>query len=179
MAHLLDTTRLRLRTLAPDDAAFYLALVNEPAFIDAIGDRGIRTVTAARCAIVDGPMAMQRALGHSLCLVERKHDGTPIGMCGLIKRDTLPEVDLGYAIMAYYSGQGYATEAAAGVLAHAASLGIRRVLAITSAGNTGSNAVLRKIGMRFEKIVYLAPDDPGTLLHAYDFPPDWVGAAGG
>ena len=112
MAHLLDTARLRLRTLAQGDAAFYLELVNEPAFIDAIGERGIRTLLAARRAIVDGPMAMHRALGHALCLVELKHDATPIGICGLIKRDTLPGVDIGYAIPARYSGQGYATEAA-------------------------------------------------------------------
>ena len=98
-------------------------------------------------------MAMHRALGHALCLVELKHDGTPIGICGLIKRDTLPGVDIGYAI-----------------LAHAAALGVRRVLAITSPGNAGSNAVLRHIGMRFEKIVYLVPGDPGTLLYAYDCP---------
>jgi len=172
MTHLLDTARLRLRTLTLDDAAFYLELVTSAAFIDAIGDRGIRTLAAARRAIVDGPMAMQRSLGHSLCLVELKHDGTPIGMCGLIKRDTLPSVDIGYAILARYSGQGYATEAAAAVLAHAASLGIKRVLAITSPGNAGSNAVLRRIGMRFEKIVHLTQGDPGTLLYAYDCPAD-------
>ncbi|GGE76738.1 GNAT family N-acetyltransferase [Massilia psychrophila] len=168
MTHVLETERLRLRTLALIDAAFYLELVNVPAFIEYIGERGIRTLPAARQAIVDGPMAMQRALGHSLCLVELKHDGTPIGICGLIKRDTLPHVDIGYAFMPHYGGQGYATEAAAGVLAHAAALGIRRVLAITSPGNAGSKAVLRKIGMRFKKIVYLAPGDPETLLYSYD-----------
>ena len=168
--HIFDTERLRLRTLALDDAAFYLELVNVPAFIEYIGDRGIRSLPAARQAIIDGPMAMQRALGHSLCLVELKHDGTPIGMCGLIKRDTLPETDIGYAFMPQYGGQGYATEAAAAVLAHAATLGLRRVLAITSPGNAGSKAVLRKIGMRFEKVVHLAPGDPGTLLYSHDFP---------
>ena len=168
MTHVLETERLRLRTLALIDAAFYLELVNVPAFIEYIGDRGIRTLPAARQAIVDGPMAMQRARGHSLCLVELKHDGTPIGICGLIKRDALPHVDIGYAFMPHYGGQGYATEAAAGVLAHATALGIRRVLAITSPANAGSKAVLRKIGMRFKKIVYLAPGGPDTLLYSYD-----------
>ena len=168
--HILDTERLRLRTLAPDDAPFYLEVVNDPAFIEYIGDRGIRTLDAARQAIADGPMAMQAALGHSLCLVELKQDGAPIGMCGLIKRETLPEVDIGYAFLPQFGGKGYATEAAAGVLAYAPSLGIRRVLAITSPGNAGSNAVLRKIGMRFEEVVHLTPEDPGTLLYSYDFP---------
>jgi RimJ/RimL family protein N-acetyltransferase len=169
MTHLLDTERLRLRLLTPDDAPFYLQVVNGAGFIEFIGDRGIRTLEAARQAIVEGPMAMQAAVGHSLCLVELKQDGTPVGMCGLIKRDALPDVDIGYAFLPQHGGKGYATEAAAGVLAFANSIGKRRVLAITSPGNAGSNAVLRKIGMRFEKLVYLTPDDPGTMLHSYDF----------
>jgi RimJ/RimL family protein N-acetyltransferase len=166
--HILATERLRLRTLAPQDAPFYLQVVNEPAFIAFIGDRGIRTVDAARQAIVDGPMAMQAALGHSLYLVERTDDGAPIGMCGLIKRETLAEVDLGYAYLPQYGRQGYATEAAAGVLAHAARLGMARVLAITSPANAASNAVLKRVGMQFQEMVYLTPDDPGTLLFSYD-----------
>src|SRR5665647_1932 len=117
--HILDTERLRLRTLAPEDAAFYLEVVNDPAFIEYIGDRGIRTLDAARKAIAGGPTAMQAALGHSLCLVELKDDDAPIGMCGLIKRDTLPEVDIGYAFLPRFGGKGYATEAAAAVLAYA------------------------------------------------------------
>jgi RimJ/RimL family protein N-acetyltransferase len=167
---ILDTERLRLRTLTLDDAPFYLEVVNTSGFIEYIGDRGIRTVDAARKAIAEGPMAMQAALGHSLCLVERKQDGAPIGMCGLIKRDTLPEVDIGYAFLPQFGGKGYATEAAAGVLAYAPTIGIRRVLAITSPGNAGSNAVLKKIGMRFEELVQLTPEDTGTLLYSYDFP---------
>jgi RimJ/RimL family protein N-acetyltransferase len=168
MMRILDTERLSLRTLTPEDAAFYLDVINVPAFHEFIGDRGIRTLDAARKAIADGPMAMQAALGHSLCLVQLKSDGTPIGMCGLIKRETLPEVDVGYAFLPRFGGQGYATEAAAGVLAHAPTLGIRRVLAITSPGNAASNAVLRKIGMRFQEVVHLTPEDPGTMLWAYD-----------
>ncbi|MES2756113.1 MAG: GNAT family N-acetyltransferase [Pseudomonadota bacterium] len=168
--HILDTERLRLRTLELDDAEVYLKVVNEPAFIEFIGDRGIRTLEAARQAIVDGPVAMQQSLGHSLYLVERKDDGVAIGMCGLIKRETLPEVDIGYAYLPRYGGKGYATEAAAGVLAYAGGIGIRRLLAITSPGNAASNAVLKRIGMRFDEVVYLTPEDPGTLLYSYDFP---------
>jgi RimJ/RimL family protein N-acetyltransferase len=167
---ILDTERLRLRTLTLDDAPFYLEVVNSPGFIEFIGDRGIRTEDEARKAIAEGPIAMQAALGHSLCMVERKQDGAPVGMCGLIKRDTLPDVDIGYAFLPQFFGQGYATEAAAGVLAYARTLGIRRLLAITSPGNIGSNAVLKKIGMHFEEMVYLTPEDTGTLLYAYDFP---------
>jgi RimJ/RimL family protein N-acetyltransferase len=167
---ILETERLRLRTLRVDDAPFYLEVVNDPAFIEHIGDRGIRTIDAARKAIAEGPLAMQAALGHSLCLVELKQDGAPIGMCGLIKRESLPEVDIGYAFLPQFGGKGYATEAAAGMLAYAPTIGIRRVLAITSPQNAGSNAVLKKIGMRFEEVVRLTPEDTGTLLYSYDFP---------
>jgi RimJ/RimL family protein N-acetyltransferase len=169
MTHILDTERLRLRTLALDDAPFYLEVVNTPGFIEFIGDRGIRTVEAAREAIAGGPMAMQASLGHSLYLVERKEDGAPIGMCGLIKRDSLADVDIGYAFLPEFGGKGYATEAAAGVLAYAPSVGIRRLVAITSPGNDASDAVLRRIGMRFEKLVYLTPEDTGTQLFFHDF----------
>jgi RimJ/RimL family protein N-acetyltransferase len=167
---ILETARLRLRTLALDDAPFYLELVNDPSFIEHIGDRGIRTLDAARRAIIEGPMAMQAALGHSLCMVQLKHDGAPIGMCGLIKRETLPGVDVGYAFLPQFCGKGYATEAAAGALALAPTIGIRRVLAITSPGNAGSKAVLEKIGMQFQEVVHLTPEDTGTLLYSVDFP---------
>jgi RimJ/RimL family protein N-acetyltransferase len=166
--HILDTERLRLRTLELDDAPFYLRVVNTQGFIKFIGDRGIRTVDAAREAIAGGPVAMHAALGHSLYLVERKADGAPLGMCGLIKRDTLPEVDIGYAFLPQFGGKGYATEAAAGTLAYAATIGIRRVLAITSPDNAASNAVLKKVGMQFQEMVRLTPEDTGTLLYSYD-----------
>lgn len=168
--HILDTERLRLRTLSADDAPFYLEVVNTQGFIEFIGDRGIRTAEAAREAIAGGPVAMQAALGHSLYLVERKEDGAAIGMCGLIKRETLPDVDIGYAYLPQFGGKGYATEAAAGVLAYARTIGIRRLLAITSPGNEASNAVLKKIGMQFQELVHLTPEDTGTLLYSYDLP---------
>lgn len=166
---ILETERLRLRLLTQDDAPIYLEVVNTPGFIKFIGDRGIRTEDAAREAIAAGPIAMQASLGHSLYLVERKEDGAPIGMCGLIKRETLEDVDIGYAYLPQFSGKGYATEAAAGVLAYAPSIGIRRLVAITSPGNDASDAVLRRIGMRLEKLVYLTPEDKGTQLFSYDY----------
>ena len=170
MTVVLDTARLRLRTVRVDDAAFYLGLVNEPSFIANIGDRGIRTLEAARDAVSSGPMLMYATRGHSLYVVERKSDGAAIGMCGLIKRDTLADVDIGYALLPAYWGQGYAYEAAAAVLAHARDgLKLRRLVAITSPGNTASNALLQKIGLRFERIVHLTPDDSGTNLYALEW----------
>src|SRR3954464_10975804 len=108
--HIIETGRLRLRAITCDDASFYLELLNDPAFIEHIGDRGVRTLDDARRAVEVGPAAMQELRGHSLYLVELKEGGAPIGMCGLIKRDTLDDVDLGYAFLPQYRGRGYAFE---------------------------------------------------------------------
>ena len=162
------TPRLRLRTAEPDDADFYLALVNDPGFLEHIGDRGIRTREDALQALLDGPIAMQEVRGHSLYVVELKESGAPIGMCGLIKRETLDGVDIGYAYLEPYCGRGYAYEAGMAVLALAPALGLKRVLAITSPNNLASNGLLRKMGMRFERFVHLVPGDAGSNLYSLD-----------
>ena len=167
--HILDTERLRLRTVEEDDAPFYLSLLNSAPFIANIGDRGIRTLVAAREAIASGPVAMQAARGHSIYLVELKASGQPIGMAGLIKRDTLADVDLGYAYLPPHFGQGYASEAAQALLQHARdTLGLRRLLALTSLHNEASHSLLLKIGMRLRGVVELTGDDSGTRLYAID-----------
>jgi RimJ/RimL family protein N-acetyltransferase len=160
------TARLRLRTAHLGDADFYLALVNDPGFLEHIGDRGIRTRDDAVQALLDGPMAMQRARGHSLYVVELKDGGTPIGMCGLIKRETLDDIDIGYAYLQAYRGRGYAYEAGMAVLGYAPALGLRRVLAIASPNNTASNFLLRKMGMQFERYTHLTPGGAGSNLYS-------------
>jgi RimJ/RimL family protein N-acetyltransferase len=166
---ILETERLALRTIEESDAPFYLNLLNTREFKENIGDRGVRTLAAAREAIAGGPVAMQAALGHSIYLVELKGSGVAIGMCGLIKRVTLDDVDLGYAFLPPYFGQGYGLEAAAAVVEHARNaLHMRRLVAITSPGNIASIALLSKVGMRLEKLVHLHPDDTGTRLYSMD-----------
>lgn len=165
----LTTERLLLRTVEVADAPFYLELVNDPDFLLNIGDRHIRTLDAAREAIEKGPLAMQAALGHSIYLVERRQDGRPVGMSGLIKRDTLADVDIGYAFLPAYRGQGYALEAGRAVLEHARrDIRLARLVAITSPGNAGSIALLGKLGLRFDKLVHLTPEDTGTNLYVLD-----------
>lgn len=165
---ILSTGRLRLRTATLDDAPFFLALLNDPGFLAHIGDRGVRTLDDARRMVAEGPVAMQRARGHSSYVVTLRACGTPIGTCGLIKRDTLPGVDLGYAFLEAHRGQGYAFEAASAVLALAPTLGLQRVLAITTPGNAASNGLLGKLGMRFERFMHLVPGDAGINLYSID-----------
>ena len=167
---ILETERLRLRTLGQDDAVFYLTLVNTPGFIEFIGDRGIRTVDAAALAILDGPLAMQARIGQSISLVEDKASCEPLGMSGLIKRDTLEHVDIGYAFLPEHCGKGYAYEAGHAVVAHARDdIGLARLLAIVSPGNAASIGLLEKLGLRLEKVVHLTPEDPGTNLYSLEF----------
>lgn len=164
--NILETERLLLRTVEVEDAPFYLNLVNDAAFIANIGDRGIRNLAAAREAIANGPVKMQATLGHSIYLVQLKASGVAVGMSGLIKRDTLDDVDIGYAFLPPYRGQGYALEAARAVVEYArGTMQLPRLLAITSPENNASNALLEKIGMRFDKMVYLTPEDTGTRLY--------------
>jgi len=162
------TARLRLRTAHLGDADFYLALVNDPGFLEHIGDRGIRTRDDAVQALLEGPIAMQEMRGHSLYVVELKDSAEPVGMCGLIKRETLDGVDIGYAFLQRHCGRGYAYEAGMAVLALAPALGLKRVLAITSPNNLASNGLLRKMGMRFERFVHLVPGDAGSNLYSLD-----------
>jgi RimJ/RimL family protein N-acetyltransferase len=153
------------------DAPFMLGLLNDPSWIRYIGDRGVRTVDDARAYILGGAMAMYARLGHGFCIVERKEDGCPIGICGLARRDYLDDVDLGYALLPEFAGQGYAQEAAAAVLAHATgTMGLQRIVATVRPDNLRSSRLLEKLGMRFERTIR-HPDGTRDLhLFAIDHP---------
>jgi RimJ/RimL family protein N-acetyltransferase len=151
---ILETERLVLRHLTADDAAFILELLNEPAFLENIGDRGARTLTDARRYITRGPVASYCKFGFGLYLVELKDSGAPIGICGLLKRDWLEHVDIGFAFLQKFWSQGYARESAAAVLHYGwTTLRLKRIVAITKPGNQASITLLEKLGLHFEKII--------------------------
>jgi RimJ/RimL family protein N-acetyltransferase len=166
---ILETARLNLRRLSTDDAEFILQLLNEPSFLEFIGDRGVRTLEDARNYIRNGPMASYERFGFGLYLTELKEPHVPIGMCGLLKRDTLEDVDIGFAFVPQYWKQGYAMESAAAVMAHAKdAFGLNRLAAITSPENEPSIALLLKLGMRFEKLTRLTEAAPEIKLFICD-----------
>jgi len=166
---ILETQRLTLRTINADDDLFYYELVNDPTWLEYIGDKGIRTVAEARSAILEGPCLMQQRLGHSLYVMERKSDGAPLGLCGLIKRDSIPEVDIGYAIRPAYFGHGYTYEAAAAVVAYARDvLRMRRLMGLTHPGNTVSINLLAKLGLTFVEHKVLPPDGRPTNIYCME-----------
>ncbi|HZJ23002.1 MAG TPA: GNAT family N-acetyltransferase [Anaerolineales bacterium] len=166
---ILETNRLILRQLSTEDVAFILELVNEPSFIQNIGDRGVRTLEDARAYILRVAISSYEKNGFGLYLVELKDSGQSIGMCGLIKRDGLEDVDIGYAFLPRFWLKGYAVEAAAAVKDYARDmLGLKRLVAITDPANQGSIRVLEKIGLKYEKMVRLSADDIELKLFAAD-----------
>jgi [ribosomal protein S5]-alanine N-acetyltransferase len=165
-ANVLQTERLGLRQLGLGDDGFILELLNEAAFLRFIGDKGVRTLDAAREYLLKGPIDSYARHGFGLYAVCLR-DGAPIGICGLVKRDGLADVDLGFAFLSRHCSKGYAVESAAAVLAHARQvLRLQRIVAITTAENLGSIAVLERIGLKFERMIRLAEHSPELKLFA-------------
>jgi [ribosomal protein S5]-alanine N-acetyltransferase len=165
--NVLATPRLQLRTLAEDDAPFILELLNDPAWLRFIGDKGVRTVDDARAYIANGPMAMVRRLGFGLYRVAIRDADVPVGICGLIKRDALDDVDLGFAFLPQFRAQGFAREAATAVMAHGRGvLGLPRIVAITAPDNVRSIKVLEDLGLRCERTFRMPGDDHEVQLYA-------------
>jgi RimJ/RimL family protein N-acetyltransferase len=167
MMNVLRSERLELRELGLHDDEFILRLLNEASFLRFIGDKGVRTLSDAREYIMKGPMDSYLRFGFGLYLTSLSDSGIPIGICGLVKRDALPDVDVGFAFLSQYWSRGYAAESAAAVLDYGRrQLHLQRIVAITAPDNHASMAVLEKIGLRFERMIRLSEDSPELKLFA-------------
>lgn len=168
MAVVLTTPRLQLCEFNLQDAPFILELCNTPTWLQYIGDRGINTMANAVAYIINGPMHSYKTNGFGLWIIVLKDTGRPIGMCGLIKRDTLPDVDIGYALLPEYTGRGYAFEIASATLAYGIEqLKLPRVLGVVNEQNSRSVALLQKMGFIFQQNISLTPEEPELMLFAY------------
>lgn len=164
-----ETERLLLRLLSTDDAAFILRLVNEPSFLQNIGDKSVRNLEDAAQYILQWPMKSYEQNGFGLWLVALKDTLTPIGICGLIKREGLDDPDVGYAFLPEFWKQGYAIEAASATMLYSKEmLGINRIVAITAPDNLASIRVLNNLGLTFEKMLKL----PGATKESRLFTPE-------
>jgi RimJ/RimL family protein N-acetyltransferase len=162
----LETARTRLRWLTPTDAPFIFELVNQPSWIQNIGDRGVRDLGGAEGYIQNGPLASYAKHGFGLWCVERSEDGVPVGICGLLQREYLDAPDIGYAFLERFQGQGFASETTAATVAYAReTLGITRLLASVVPTNAGSIKVLEKVGMRFLRSEMLPGDRSPVSLY--------------
>jgi ribosomal-protein-alanine N-acetyltransferase len=166
---ILETERLLLRQFTTDDAQFIFELLNEPSWIQNIGDRNIRTMDDARAYIVNGPRVSYEKNGFGLWLIVLKETGESIGMCGLIRRDNLEDVDIGYALLPKFWSKGYAVEAAHATKEYAKDVvGLKRLIGIVDPLNQGSIRVLEKIGLHYEKMIRLSADDIDLKLFAVE-----------
>ena len=151
----LETERMTLRWFEESDAWFVLELLNDPAWIANIGERNVRTVEQARNWIAEKLVVSYRPNGHGLWAMQRRSDEALLGMCGLLKRETLPALDVGYALAPAFRGQGYAKEAVVACLAYARDvLGSSRILAIVAPHNQPSIRLLESVGMVQEQVGY-------------------------
>ena len=161
----LETERLILRQITTDDAEFIFTLMNEPSYLRFIGDKGIKTIRDAREYIQNGPVDSYEQFGYGLYLTELKNNGESIGICGLVNRETIEGVDIGFAFLPKYWSNGYAYESAKAVVAYGKNiLGLKHIVAITADDNQSSIRLIEKIGLRFEKMVSLSADEPDVKL---------------
>ena len=163
----IETERLRLRWLTLADADLMLAVWNDPAFVRYVGDRGIRTLEEAREEMTESALPLYANYGFGPYRMALKDCDTPIGICGLFRRDGLEDPDIGYSVLPTYCGKGYAFEAANAVIDYARSeLGLRRLIAIISPDNEPSLGLIRKLGLRFEKMHRMEDDEDEVCLYA-------------
>ncbi len=165
MTTILETNRLVIRQFTFDDTAFVIELLNSAGWLKFIGDRHVKTEEDAKNYLLNGPMKSYQEYGFGLSLVELKSDKTPIGMCGLLKRDFLENPDIGYAFLPEFNGQGYAFEAANATIIYAKeTLNLPNIMAIVNADNQLSIRVLEKIGMTFKEFFIYPGEEDKKLL---------------
>lgn len=167
---MLSTERLQLREFVVEDAEFIIELLNQPSFIRFIGDKQVRTIDDAKKYLRSGPIDSYRRHGFGLYLVQLRDNQQPIGMCGVLKRESLPDPDLGFAFVPDYWGKGYAFEAASAVLHQAGEIfRLPRVLAITNPDNDSSLKLLEKLGFQFERVTKMSSDADQVKLFSLKF----------
>jgi RimJ/RimL family protein N-acetyltransferase len=161
----IDTERLLLRRLTEADAAFILALLTDADFLAQVGDRGVHNLEDARRYVREGPAASYARHGFGLNAIQLKRTSLPIGLCGLLRRDSHPDVEIGFALLPQARGQGLALEAAAATLSWGRNtLGLKRIVALTAPNNAGSIRILERIGLHFERMVQYSADGRDSRL---------------
>jgi RimJ/RimL family protein N-acetyltransferase len=169
MRQIVETDRLILREFNSTDTLFIVELLNSPGWLQFIGDRNVKTEEAAKNYLLNGPIKSYKENGFGLCLVETKEGHIPIGMCGILKRDTLPNPDIGFAFLPEYNGMGYAFEMAKATLNHAINqLRLPLISAITIANNSRSIRLLEKIGLSYHKVIVFPGSEEELLLFDND-----------
>jgi [ribosomal protein S5]-alanine N-acetyltransferase len=151
------------------DAEFICDLLNQPSFLRYVGDRHVRTPEDAATFIETRYRQSYREHGYGLYVVETRNTSQPMGICGFVRRETLPDADMGFAFLPQFEGQGYAYEAAAATLQFGRlALGLARVLAIAQLDNTRSHALLIRLGFHADGAVLMPGETEPVSLYVHD-----------
>lgn len=163
-----ESARLCLHEIRAEDAPFILEVLTDPDFMANVGDRGVHDLAAAQRYITDNMLASYRSYGFGLYIVELRADSAPLGICGLLRRSTHPDVEIGFAFVPRARGNGYALEAARATLEFGRdTLGLTRIVALTAPHNRRSIQVLERLGFHHERKLRFAPEGPDWLLLAW------------
>lgn len=162
--YIIETERLRLREFDSTDGELIYELLNSPGWLKYIGSRSIATIDDAVKYIETKIQKGYRESGFGFYLVELKASGAKTGMCGLVKREGLDDIDIGFALLPQFENKGYALESSMAVIQYARNvLNIHKLAAITLPSNLSSIKLLEKLGMKFDKKINI-PGDPEELL---------------
>lgn len=165
-----ETARLRFRRITEADADFIFELYETESFKRYIGDKNFQTLDDARTFIANSIVTMYQTTGLGLQLVELKPDARRIGICGLIKRESLDEVDLGFGFLPAYESLGYGCESARSFITLAREeLALPRVVAITTSDNTTCIKLLARLGFSFERVHEVLPRGVTLGLYVLEF----------
>jgi ribosomal-protein-alanine N-acetyltransferase len=160
-----ETPRLRLRLLSQQDTGFILELLTDPAFRANVGDRGVHDLASAARYIEQGPGASYAQFGFCMYVVEHQETGRALGLCGLLRRDSHPDAEIGFAMLPIGRGQGYASEAAAAAMKLGVEhFGLTRIVAITAPDHRDSIRILERLGFRYERMVHYTADGESRLF---------------
>jgi RimJ/RimL family protein N-acetyltransferase len=144
----MNTERLTIQPLVPNDQRFILELLNSAGWIQFIGDRHVHTVEEASAYV----QKIIENVHIRYWVVRLKAGDEPIGIITLIKREYLTHHDVGFAFLPRFTNKGFALEATSAVLSEVAkSPEHNHLYAITVPSNTRSVRLLKKIGFEFEK----------------------------
>lgn len=162
---LLTTERLVIKKITLEDASFILELMNDKDWILNIGDRNVKTVDEAKAYIELTFLKTYQESKFGFYGVSLKTTGKMIGTVGLIDRDGLDNVDIGYGLLPAYRGKGYAFEAAEAMHSYGHNtLLLDKIVAIVNPGNLDSIKLIQKLGLSFEKMVRLPDEEKDIKL---------------
>lgn len=163
---ILETPRLTIARMTPDDLDFLAALLGDPEVMVHFPKPLDR---AGASDWLERVVASYERTGSGFGLARLRETGEPIGQVGLIHREIngQPEVEVAYMLARRYWGQGLASEAALACRDHALQVrGVPRVVSMIAAENARSLQVAARMGMKRVGQTTHA----GMLLELYAYP---------